>query len=175
MDSHSLKVLEYGKILERLAELASNSMGREAALALTPSVHPEIVARRLQETREARHLLDSDSGMPLGGIHDIRDLVEQAAKGIGLAPPELLDVAETVGATRRLKQYLIKRAESCPLLAEIGGNLPYLPAIESRVGEAISENGDVRDTATPELSRIRSQLRVVQTHEGWSADVYLDI
>lgn len=162
MDSHTLKVLEYGKILERLAAHASNSMGREAAYALTPSVHPEIVSRRLQETREARHLLDSDSGLPLGGIHDIRTLVEQAAKGMGLAPPELLDVGETVASARRMKQYLAKRAEHCPLLGEIGGNLPPLPSIETRIGECISEGGDIRDSATPELARVRSQLRVSQ-------------
>src|SRR5947207_1601513 len=38
MDEHSLKVLEYRKVLERLAAHTSNSMGRAAALALTPGL-----------------------------------------------------------------------------------------------------------------------------------------
>src|SRR5687767_1761311 len=163
MDSHTLKVLEYGKVLERLAAHASNGMGREAALALVPMSAPEKVTRALQETREARSILETDSGMPLGGIHDIRQAVEKAQVRMLLAPVELLDIAQTVGAARRLKAFVSKRAEDWPLLAEIGGNLPNLPGIESAVDEAISETAEIRDTATPELSRIRGQLKVVQS------------
>src|SRR2546427_12705535 len=100
MDKHTLKVLEYASVLERLAAHSSNSMGREAALALTPDAAPELVARRLQETREARHILDSESGMPLGGIHDIREPIERAHIRHLLTPTELLDVAHTAGAAR---------------------------------------------------------------------------
>ena len=163
MDSHTLKVLEYGKVLERLAGHSSNGMGREAALALTPASAPEWVTRALQETREARTILETVSGMPLGGIHDIRESVDRAHVRMLLAPTELLDIAQTVGAARRLKAFLSKRAEDWPLLAEIGGNLPNLPGIESSVEEAISETAEVRDTATPELARIRGQLKVVQS------------
>ena len=56
MDAHTLKVLEYGEILALLAAHASNGMGRELALTLTPSPFPDVVRRRLQETREARAL-----------------------------------------------------------------------------------------------------------------------
>ncbi len=163
MDSHTLKVLEYGKVLERLAGHASNGMGREAALALVPAAAPEQVERALQETREARSILETDSGMPLGGIHDIRDAVERAHVRMLLAPVELLDIAQTVGAARRLKSFLGKRSEDWPLLAEIGGNLPNLPGIESAVDEAISETAEIRDTASPELARVRGQLKVSQS------------
>lgn len=160
MDAHTLRVLEFRKVLDRLAAHCTNAMGREAALALVPASFPEIVARRLQETREARGLIDLESGMPLGGIHDVREPVEQAAVGSRLAPIDLLDVAHTMGAARRLKVYLQKRGEACPLLAEIAGNIPMLPMMEQKIEESIADNGDVRDSATPELSRIRSQLKI---------------
>jgi DNA mismatch repair protein MutS2 len=160
MDEHSIRVLEYKLILDRLAAHTSNRMGREAALALAPTTYPEMVDRRLQETREARHLLESDGGLPLGGIRDIREAIEHAAIGSRLSPAQLLDVAATCAASRRLKQFLQKRAESCPLLAEIAHNLFLFPLIEQKIEEAISEGGDVRDTATPELARVRSQAKV---------------
>lgn len=161
MDAHTLRVLEYQKVLDLLAQHASNTMGREAALALVPSAFPEIVGRRQQETREARDLLEREAGMPLGGIHDIREPVERAAIGGRLVPTELLDIANTLGAARRLKLYLQKRADAVPLLAEIGGNLPIFPMVEQRIEESIADNGDVRDSATPELARVRSQRRVI--------------
>jgi DNA mismatch repair protein MutS2 len=160
MDAHSLRVLEYKRVLDRLAAHTSNSMGREAALALEPTSYPEIVSRRLQETREAKTLLDMESGMPLGGIHDIREPIERAAIGARLVPRELLDISATVASSRRLKTYLQKRTETYPLLAEIAHNLPVFPMLEQKVQESIGDNGDVRDSATPELARTRSQLKI---------------
>lgn len=163
MDTHTLKVLEYPKVLEKLAAFTSNRMGREAALALTPSADPEIVRRRLQVTREARGILQRESGMPLGGIRDIREHVERAAIEYRLTPLELLDVAQTVAAARRLKSYLLKLSEEYPLLAEIARNMPVPPGIETCIEEALADNGDIRDTASPELERIRRQKRVVHS------------
>ncbi len=162
MNAHSLKVLEYRKVLDRLAAHTSNRLGHEAAFALTPTHLLEIVLRRLKETREAKSLLDSDTGMPLGGIHDIRAIVERAQKTQVLTAGELLDVGATAAASRRLKTYLLKRAEIVPLLAEIAGNIPQFPMIESAVADSISDGGEVRDSATPELARVRGQLKVVQ-------------
>jgi DNA mismatch repair protein MutS2 len=163
VDRHTLRVLEYQKVLDKLAAHTSNRMGREAALALAPTAYPEIVTRRLQETREARGVLNRESGMPLGGIHDIREAAERAAIDFRLTPHELLDVAQTLGAARRLRAYLLKKSEDYPLLAEIAGNLPLLPVIEQRVEESISDNAEVRDSATPELARVRSQLKIVHS------------
>jgi len=163
MDAHTLKILEYPKVLEKLAAHTSNPMGRAAALALTPSADPEVVQRRLQETREARGILERESGMPLGGIGDIRPHVEHAAIEYRLTPLELLDVAQTVATARRLKSYLLKRCEAYPLLAEMARQMPTPPGLEEPIEEAIANNGEIRDTASAELERIRRQKRAVHS------------
>src|SRR5262249_40810209 len=124
MDAHTLKILEYSKVIDRLAALTSNGLGREAAFALAPSPFLEQVSRSLKETREARSLLDTGNGMPLGGIHDVREAVGRAAVEFQLTPGELLEIASTAASGRRMKSFLSKRTEECPLLAEIAGNLP---------------------------------------------------
>ena len=163
MDTNTLRVLEYSRVLERLAAHCSNSMGREAALELEPSVFPEVVARRLQETREARFLLDNDNGIPLGGIHNIRETVEHAAINYPLSTREMLDVAFTVSAARRLKNYLLKRTDTVPLLCEIAGNIPPLINLDTRIEQAIADNGEVKDSATPELGKTRTDLRITHS------------
>lgn len=160
MDDHSLRVLELPRVLDRLAAHTTNTMGREAALALAPSPHREVVGRRLQETREARHLRNHDAGMPLGGIRDIRQIVARAAIEQQLTPAELLDVGHTVSAARRLRTYLYRHAEQCPLLAEMAGNMPIPNGLETRIEECIADNGEVRDTASPELQRTRADKKV---------------
>src|SRR5215469_16789938 len=119
MDAHSLHVLEYRKVLDRLIGHTSNGIGREFASQLEPLPYPETVTRRLQETREARQLRDHDSGLPLGGIHDIRETTERARVGTRLTPHELLDVMHTANAGRRMRMYLLNRQDKYPLLAEM--------------------------------------------------------
>ena len=51
MDAHSLQLLEYRKVLDRLAVHTSNGIGKEFAMQLEPLAYPETVTRRLQETR----------------------------------------------------------------------------------------------------------------------------
>jgi DNA mismatch repair protein MutS2 len=160
MDAHSLHVLEYKKVLDQLVAHTSNGIGREFAEQLEPLPYPETVTRRLQETREARALRDHDSGLPLGGIHDIRVTMERARIETRLTGHELLTVAHTAGAARRLRLFLLNRQERAPLLAEMATNLPVLQLIETRVEASINEAGDVRDSASPELARLRSQIKV---------------
>src|SRR5690242_21790641 len=117
MDAHSLHVLEYKKVLARLVAHTSNGIGREFAEQLEPLPYPETVTRRLQETREARALRDGDSGLPLGGIRDIREAAERARIATRLTPHELLDVMSTIAAARRMRSFLVGRQEKAPLLA----------------------------------------------------------
>jgi len=163
VDEHSLKVLEYPKVLELLAERTSTKMGREAALKLAPSADFGRVTRLLQETAEARRLLEVDAPFTLGGIHDIRAMVDHAARGGVLVASELLEVGQTVAAMARLRSNLLKRAEEAPALAEIASAIPLDPGIAASVDAAIGEGGVVRDTASAELNRIRSAMRTLQT------------
>lgn len=96
MDARTLRVLEFDRIRERLAEHTSFSLGRERALALTPTddIHE---ARDWQaEIREARRLLEEKSDVHLGGVHDLRPLAEQAARGGTLLPSDLLNIRSTL-------------------------------------------------------------------------------
>jgi DNA mismatch repair protein MutS2 len=162
MDSHSLQLLEYRKVIDRLIVHTSNALGREYASQLEPLPYPETVTRRLQETREARALRDNDSGLPLGGIRDIREGAERARIGTRLTPRELLDIMDTAAAARRMRVYLLGRNDKYPLLAEMATNLPMLQLVETRIESSIAESAEVKDSASAELSRLRSQIKITQ-------------
>ncbi len=71
MDFKTLHVLEYDKILDRLARFCDFSASADLARALQPSNNFDEVTRLLAETTEARLLL-STSDLSIGGSHDIR-------------------------------------------------------------------------------------------------------
>ncbi len=162
MNSHSLRVLEFEAIRQRLVGLASCSLGQERASAMEPSWREEEVLRWQRQTTEAVRLLDGPGGVPLGGIHDIRPAIRLATMSGMLEPSVLLTVADTAAGARKLKGYLLQREETVPMLAELAREIREFPRLEQVIYEAISEHAEVRDDASPTLARLRKDLRVIR-------------
>jgi len=164
MDDRTRRVLEYPALLAILAGHASSSLGNERALALKPFDHRHDVERALAETAEARWLLDQAGGIPFGGVHDIRSLIERAAVGGMLDPKDLLTAGATLSASRRLREMLTKRSENVPLLADLGAQMGEFTSITSRIERSITPDGEVADGASEALSRIRGAIRRQTRH-----------
>ncbi len=158
MHERTAKGLEWNTILERLASYTSFSAGRELALQLQPSTDLQEVRRLLEETREARVLLET-RGLHLGGVHDIRPLVDQAERGKVLIPRELLDVRSTLQRARIIRQAITRAANQFPNLADWAAQMEPCDHVADEIGRCIDDNGDVQDTASPKLARIRHDLR----------------
>jgi DNA mismatch repair protein MutS2 len=159
MEKHALKVLEFAKIVNMLAEHAACSLGRELALALVPQTDVEQMRQMLAETSEAKAVLQFHGTIPLGGITDIRVSIHKAELDGLLQPLELVDVAQTFAAARRLRSFLVKLRKDSPLLAQMAGQMTTFERIEQQVADCIGPNGEVLDSASPALSGVRSDLK----------------
>ena len=106
MDIKTLHVLEYPKILERLAANCAFSGSAALARALEPTTSYDIALLRQQETTEARRLI-SVQDVSIGGAHDVRSKVELARIGGVLEPVDLLDIKYTLISCRELKRALL--------------------------------------------------------------------
>jgi DNA mismatch repair protein MutS2 len=109
MDSKTLRVLEYTKILDRLAANCGFSASAALARALEPTTSYELALTRQQETKEARHLL-SVQDVGIGGAHDVREKVELARRGGVLETVDLLNIKYTLISCRELKRSLLGKA-----------------------------------------------------------------
>jgi DNA mismatch repair protein MutS2 len=156
----TLRTLEYPKVLERLAQNTSFSLAREAALALRPVVELGAVRELQQQTEECARLLDTGSDVALGGAHDIRPGVTRAGLGGALDPLQLLDVQSTLECAERIARTLGRLDEGYPWLLSQRHRMGHFRGIINAIDGAINDRGDVVDTASPALQRIRSELRV---------------
>ena len=159
MDSKTLHVLEFPKILARLADFCDFSASAELARMLQPTPDLEEAVTRLAETSEARTLLVS-SDLTIGGSHDIREQVDLAVHGGVLDPKEMLDVRSTLMTMRDLHRFFDKHAETSPHLAEIALRLPAPGGLIEAIARCIADNGEVADSASPKLYDLRRQVRV---------------
>ena len=159
MDSKTLHVLEYDKILERLARFCDFSASADLARALQPSNDFDEVTRFLAETTEARFLL-STNDLSIGGSHDIRTYADLAARGGVLEPLALLEIKSTLIACRDLKKSLTHAAEKASRLAQLAVGLPEAVGIIDAITRVLSERGEVLDSASDKLANIRREVRV---------------
>jgi DNA mismatch repair protein MutS2 len=158
MDQRSLSLLEFPAVRDRLAAATSFPPSRNLAEALEPSSDPVIVARGLDETDQARSLLEERPGVGIGGARDIGPAIERAARGGRLEPAQFLEIAETLDATARLATSLAD--ERRPLLRALAQDLHALPALRSTLARSFDPIGELLDTASPRLGGLRAAVRV---------------
>jgi len=78
MDDKSLEILEFHRVREILAGLASFPASRELAIGLQPLSDCEGISLLLRQSAEARHLLSLKPDFSLGEVGDIRQAVTMA-------------------------------------------------------------------------------------------------
>ena len=116
------------------------------------------MARGLDETDQARALVQDRPGVGIGAAHDIGPAIERAARGGRLEPGQFLEIATTLDATARLATLLAD--ERRPLLRELGADLHALPALRSTLARSFDPVGELLDTASPRLGGLRAAVRV---------------
>lgn len=160
MDEKTLLTLEYPKILERLAAYAAFPASAEKARQLRPTPDFEEARNRQAETSEAVRLLATHDGLTIGGARDVRAPVDLAVHGGVLTPAELLDIRATLIAARNLARTFERLAGQFPRLSEIAERMQLPAGLVDSIGRAISERGEVLDSASPKLAAIRRDLRI---------------
>src|SRR5512145_118082 len=147
MDSKTLSVLEFPKVLERLRTFCDFSASMELARSLEPTDSYELALARLAETSEARRLF-SVQDVGVGGAHDIRPAADLAARGGVLDPQQLLDIKSTLISCRELKKSLEKKTAEYPRLSGIAAGLPDPHGMVDAISRILSERGEVLDSAS---------------------------
>ncbi|MCU0521029.1 MAG: endonuclease MutS2 [Anaerolineae bacterium] len=161
MNRHWVK-LEYPEILKRLARHTDFSGGEALALALEPVFFLREAQELLALTSEARALLEAHPDFALGGVRDIRPMAARAQHGITLQPAEFLEVRSTLIGAERVQRVVGRLVAQFPMLADIASRIHVLPGLSDAIARVLDDRGEVRDSASPELARIRRELRVTQ-------------
>ncbi len=148
---------------ERLAQFSSFGAGRTLAIELEPSSDVTQVKRNQRITTEAAHLLSLRPDATLGGARDIRENVRRAELGSVLDPADILAVLDTLQASRNLRNLIVRTAEQkegLQTLAFIADGITPLPKVGSEIERCINAEGQVLDSASPALGKIRANIRV---------------
>ena len=162
MKERTLRVLEFTRIREMLAEGALTAAGRERCLTLEPLCDFPSVRAAQAETEEAAVILQYTGGHPMMEFPDVRPALTICEKGGSLSAGMLLNIAGLLRASRAARDALVTDRENTPILRSRAEGLFTARNIEKDITDAIISEDEIADRASSELMNIRRHLRGAQ-------------
>jgi len=160
MDLHALTVLQFERILEILRSYSNSPGTRELIGTIRPVPHGADLISWHKLIAETLELLASDKPPPRVYIPDMNDIfVALRHEGRLLTPDALLFVAQLLRTSRETKRYLEKLPDEVyPRWREFRTHLISEQPLEQRIEDTFDDHGEVKDSASPKLERIRREI-----------------
>jgi DNA mismatch repair protein MutS2 len=160
MQPVTLRALEWDRIVEFVGGFALTPLGAARLANLEPETDAQRVTQLLAATSEGVTYLESNPPFSLQAPDDLDSIVAAlAVEGRALESLRLVAFSD----------FLDSVALTCATIRRISGPYPTLKAVAEQCGNfksqiaevrrCIDASGEVNDSATPELGRLRTQLR----------------
>jgi DNA mismatch repair protein MutS2 len=187
IDQHSLTTLEFSKVIDRIAGKCLTPHGPEQVRAFQPMTDRALIERRSTEITQMKDIVNFGDAFPLWRIEDCRELLAQARiQGHYLDPKQFRTLLQLVEISIDLHGYHREGRDNFPQLAEHLQHVRAFPELKTEITRAIDDDGEIRDSASPALKKIRADLhdsrrtivarmrKILGEHQkqaGWQDDV----
>ena len=178
--------LEFNKIIDMLCQFAMSERARTKLSRLMPYLSEAECRERMQETTDAKYILESQGTPPLAAMTELDKILDLCSKGAMLVPEQLVLVAQFLISCKRMKAYLKKAEASGVEIAYYGGSVNNLGDLLEEIDRSI-RNGRVDDSASPKLRDIRRKLEstgsqfrakldsLLRSKKEWFTDSFVSI
>ncbi len=159
--SYSLEILEFAKLLDLVGRNAQTPMGRAKVAGLLPLGSAIEVGHELARVSETIVLNEEKQvSWSFSGLEDPADgLAVLRIRNATLEPQRLLQVTRVCSQAMMARSYIQPEKETAPELWKIVQDLPptLLAAIE-KISKKLLPGGELDDSASPELARLRREI-----------------
>ena len=167
--------IDFGVIREQLYKSCSSSLGRREVDSMEFLTDYQSILHRLRESEEMANVLsDASLQFPRGEINDLREsLARVRVEGLYLDEAELFQLRKSIDYAAQLERFFLgldatrfPQLRSLPTrsLKNMTGETTasVLQPVLQTIDKAIDPFGQLRDSASPELHRIRRELSQAQ-------------
>ncbi len=160
MNSHTLKVLEYHKIIQILASYSSSSIGKERIKNLKPLTDYSQIKQLIDETTDLKEMLHPNRAFPISGVFDISLILKKLENWSDiLSIDEINQVGSSARVARVVKECL-EEDNRYPSLIKIAETITVFSKLEEIIEKTINRNGEVKDSASSRLKSIRKKIQI---------------
>ncbi|MCF7805358.1 MAG: endonuclease MutS2 [Candidatus Marinimicrobia bacterium] len=151
--------LGYSRIKKFIAQHCLSETATTQAETLTPLSSIDAISERQDAVTDFADLLEFDDPFPIQRISDAADHLQHAAiENAFLKPEALLEIAKILSVSRNCQSYLQERKHQYPALKRIVQPITAHKSLEENIEEKIEPNGDIPDSASNTLRKIRREI-----------------
>ena len=166
MDDRTIKTLEFEALVNLLARHVQTPLGRKRVTALAPSIDRSNINSELDRTTECANYLSTGGAFGLSDLVDPEDsLAELQVEGTSLDPQQVLALQHLVGAGMDVRAQFsdAEIKSSYTKLSAIAEQIPDLRRMLASIRGKILPTGEIDDSASPGLRRIRREINERRT------------
>ncbi len=161
MNNITFEKLQYNELKEIVKFYCISGLGKKLINQLEPSTNIKVVKNRLNETTEARAILDAEGHIPFLGVSNIENIIQNLEKGMILDPSDLISISDFLRGCRRIKKFMQDNVFFAPILASYANSMSEFISIEDEINFSIKGNS-VDSAASKDLKRIRNNIESVE-------------
>jgi DNA mismatch repair protein MutS2 len=159
MVDKTLEYIGYLKLLEVIKSYASTTYSSDRIADLRPMADQQEIEKSLDHMEGVLDIVKWHGPIPLKDIPDIRDTLRQLSlEEFDLEATGLIAIAGFLSSCRGVVSFLRKSPNKDAYIESIIEGMRPVPEVASRIRKTINDEGFVEDSASYELSKIRSDL-----------------
>jgi DNA mismatch repair protein MutS2 len=173
VNAHALRLLEFDQVREQVAELTLGAAGERAVRGASVSADPLRIGAIQELVADWRTVLAGEGHAPDAAFPDIEPLFGILGKeGTVLDAEQLAAVSLFVAAARSLARSASGVDEGRPL-RDRAAALADLTEVRREIARYVSDTGEIKDEAVPELKRLSARIRSTESKIDRQAAAYL--
>jgi len=162
MNTHTLKVLEYQKIIDLLSTFTSSVSGLEKTKQIKPFSDIDRINTLMAETTELKSLLYPGKSLPISGLFDLTPILLKLSDWSDvLSAEDINQVGSTVRTAKYVKEVIGDQPEF-PNLYRIAVGIENFSELENGIEQTLDQTGNIRDNASSRLKSLRKEIRFKQ-------------
>lgn len=162
VSEQTLNDLEFPKILQLISEFSFNERTAQMLLDLKPYANRAHLIQDLKSTNEYLSSFESDNQIPFSEFYYMNDFLPHLEiENFYLNVEQFFQIKSNAIQIREITKFILKFKEYFPVLNEIVSQVNYEKEIVKEIDAVFNKHGEMKDDASPELLKIRRQMKDV--------------
>jgi len=151
----------FDKIRNHLKNNCLSTLGKDKVDLVDFMVSFNEIKTSLHLTDEFKSIINSGENFPVQYFFDVREALERIRiEGTFIELEQLFDLKRSLEEIKAIINFLKNSEEDkYPYLKMLAGDVPVFPYVITRIDKIINKDGQIRDDASTELSRIRKEMK----------------
>jgi DNA mismatch repair protein MutS2 len=155
-----LDKLEFPKIVSLVTRSAITETGKNNLLGSKPISDKTKIVREGLLVSEAKNVLLDNNFPPIEYLPNLNEeLINSKVEGAILSPKKILLIYQLLVTSRNLQSFLKNLADVTENLNQLSTRIFVDKNLENHITKIISEDGCIKDSASPKLSSIRKDIK----------------